>query len=133
VSKTPGSRGSGGAEERRFFERELLYGETAETIGALLRELGVTQKELADRLGLSEARVSRILNARENMTLRTLTDVAWALGFRFVPTLVPFEDRSRTPAANDPPPPAWIERQRQLVARSRQAVGPKRPPQARDD
>ena len=43
-----------------------------------MHELGVTQTELADRLGVSQAHVSRLLNNR-NLTLRSLAVLADAL------------------------------------------------------
>ena len=44
-------------DPRKAFEEELLVGETADTIAALLESLGISQRELARRLGVSEARV----------------------------------------------------------------------------
>jgi transcriptional regulator with XRE-family HTH domain len=117
---------------RRTFERELLYGDANATVSALLESLGLTQRELADRLGLSEARVSRILNARDNTTLKTLADLGWSLGVRFTLVPVPFADRADTPAANDPPPPKWLARQARLVARHK-AVGPPSPPHGQSE
>jgi len=97
---------------RLEYERELLFGEAIETVAALLASQGITQRELAERLGRSEARVSRILNGGENTTLKTVADLGHALGIRFSLVPVPFADRSGTPAADDPPPPEWIGRQR---------------------
>jgi transcriptional regulator with XRE-family HTH domain len=108
----------------RRFEQELLYGETTETLRALLQSLGLNQKELAHRLGLSEARVSRILNGRENLTLKTLAGLGWALGVRFALAPIPFQDRIESPAANDDPAPAWIYRQRRAVAQQHRALRP---------
>jgi DNA-binding transcriptional regulator YdaS (Cro superfamily) len=69
--------------ERRVFEQELLYGEARATVVAALRSLRLTQRALAARLGVTEGRVSQVLSGRENITLRTLADVGWALGLRF--------------------------------------------------
>jgi transcriptional regulator with XRE-family HTH domain len=93
------------------FERKLLYGEAAETIGALLRERGISQRELAERLGRSPSRVSRILGTGENTTLKTVADLGWALGLRFKLVATPLPDRGVSPAAEDPPDPAWLRRQ----------------------
>jgi transcriptional regulator with XRE-family HTH domain len=102
------------------------YGEVNETVAALLAELGLSQRELADRLGKSEARVSRILNERDNTTLRTLADLGWALGIRFALVPVPFADRSDSPAKHDPPPPHWLKRLARLATRQTAAGPPKR-------
>jgi transcriptional regulator with XRE-family HTH domain len=98
------------ALERRVFEQELLYGEARATVGGVLRSRRLTQRELAARLGVTEGRVSQILSGRENITLRTLADLGWALGLRFelVPSALP--NRSGTPAENDPAPPQWLGR-----------------------
>lgn len=101
---------------RRDVERELLYGETVETMRALFESVGLTQRDLARRLGVSDARMSRILSGRENLTLRTLADLGWAAGVRFEVVAVPFEDRSGSPAAGDPPPPPWLRRHVGVIA-----------------
>lgn len=94
--------------ERREFERELLFGEVGETVGALLRELGVSQRQLAERMGLSESRVSRIVGAGENMTLKTISDLGFALGLRFSLAAEELPDRGKGPAADDGPLPEWL-------------------------
>jgi len=95
-------------EDRREFERELLYGEVGETVGALLAELGISQRELADRMGLSESRVSRIIGAAENTTLRTIADLGLALGLRFHLVAEELPDREQGPTAGDGPLPPWL-------------------------
>jgi predicted XRE-type DNA-binding protein len=94
--------------ERRFFEEALLAGGVAQTIIALMEHAGVTQTELAARLGLTQPRISQILRS-ENMNLSTAADLAWALGYRLelTPRLV---ERDGTPAVDDPPPPRWLRR-----------------------
>ncbi len=57
------------------------------------------------------------MTGRENLTLKTLADLGWALGMRFELAAVPLTDRSGTPAQNDPPPPRWLHRHAQLIAR----------------
>jgi len=96
-------------EARRVFEEELLFGEARETLSGLLHSQQISQAELAKRLGVSKARISQILSGRENLTLRSLAAIGWALGFRF--GLEPqAAERLGTPAVDDPPPPEWIER-----------------------
>lgn len=41
---------------------------------------GLSQLELAQRLGISEGRVSQLLNGRGNLTLRTMARIAQVLG-----------------------------------------------------
>lgn len=105
-----------GPPARLVYERELLFGEAIETVAALLESQGISQRELSERIGRSEARVSRILKGGENTTLKTIADLGYALGIRFTLTPVPFADRTGTPAVGDPPAPEWISRQRRSRA-----------------
>jgi transcriptional regulator with XRE-family HTH domain len=85
-------------------------------VAALAESLGLTQRELAERMNVSEARISQILSGKGNLTLNSLATLGWATGVRF--HLVPegIEDRHATPAAADPVPP-WVQRlQRHLAA-----------------
>ena len=45
-----------------------------------LKNDGVTQKVIASRLGISEGALSNLLSGRRNLTLRSLSDIAWATG-----------------------------------------------------
>ena len=45
-----------------------------------LAHQGLSQLVLAQRLGLSEGRVSQLLHGRGNLTLRTMTNIAQVLG-----------------------------------------------------
>lgn len=104
-------------EIRRIYEQELLFGEATETISGLMISLGLTQRELARRLGVSESRVSQLLSGAENLTLRTLADVGWALGVEFELNPVPMANRAGTPAMDDPPAPAWLSALREQEPR----------------
>lgn len=52
----------------------------AASIYSRLKELSMTQKELADILGVSPGRVSRIIKGEPGMTIRTLAKIETALG-----------------------------------------------------
>ncbi len=107
------------------FERELLRSEVNEHLRALVSGLGVTQRTLAGRTNKSEARISRIMTARENVTLATLAELGWALGLRFELVAMPLEDRSGTPAEHDAPAPEWLAAHAQLLAdRARSLTAP---------
>lgn len=99
-------------EARRVFEQELFIGEVTDTIEGYLQSTGITQRELARRLEVTEGRVSQILSGTGNLTLRTLADVAWALGLRFELDPIAPRDRTGTPAGQDPRPPSWLRRLR---------------------
>jgi hypothetical protein len=95
-------------ETRLEYEHELLLGEVIETVAALARG-HVSQRELADRLKLTEGRVSQILSGDENLTLRSLASLGWALGLRFQLHPVPMADRRGTPAEGDAALPSWLD------------------------
>jgi transcriptional regulator with XRE-family HTH domain len=113
---------------RLEFEADLLRGEWSETVAALLRSAEISQKELARRLEVSEARVSRLLSGRENATLATIAEIGTAIGVRFSMVAIPFDDRTGTPAQADPPPPRWLSSMRRRLATTAEAAGP--PPRA---
>jgi transcriptional regulator with XRE-family HTH domain len=94
---------------RREYEEAYLVGEVTDSILALLQELGLSQADLAGRLGVTKGRVSQILSGRQNMTLGTLAAIGWALGVSFDLATRPMADRGGTPAAADPGLPGWLD------------------------
>jgi transcriptional regulator with XRE-family HTH domain len=109
---------------RREFERELLRGEWIENIEALREGARINRRQLADRLEVSEARISKLMGGGENVTVNTLADVGWALGVRFVLMPVPLDDTSDSPAAEDPEPGRWLASLRRNLSRLTRAPGP---------
>ena len=76
---------------------------TIDLLNAIVADSGITQKELAKRLGVTEGRISQVLSGSQNISLKKLAAIGWALGLRFhiVPdAAVP---RESTPAAGDQP------------------------------
>lgn len=67
-------------ETRRLLRQEELILEVTEALTAALEGANVTRTQLAERLGKSKGFVSQILAGGRNLTLRTLADVADALG-----------------------------------------------------
>src|SRR3954467_8196445 len=68
------------AEDSAGLRQEELILEATEALAKTLRSSGLTQSELAARLGKTKGFVSQILGGGKNLTLRTLADVAGALG-----------------------------------------------------
>ena len=66
-------------ENMRLFQQERVILETTELISDLMNRKGVTKAKLAERLGSSKSYVTQLLDGRTNMTLRTISDVMWAL------------------------------------------------------
>ena len=60
--------------------RDLLREEVGKRISGIRRENGLSQKELAGKLGVSQQLVSRIERGRENASLATLNNIARVLG-----------------------------------------------------
>ena len=66
----------------RLRDQDRLVLRTTAQITETMEAVGMTQAELARRLGKSRAPVAALLSGGRNMTLRTLADVAHALGLR---------------------------------------------------
>lgn len=69
-------------EYERLVEQETLIFEATELISELIEDYGVSRKELAEKLGRSKGFVTQVLSGDRNMTLRTLSDLAFALEHR---------------------------------------------------
>ncbi len=68
-----------------------------------MKEKGLTQKQLAKRLGMNEGQLSKCLKGQRDFRLETLSDLARALGCRIRPTLEPLQKgkpRTSSPNAN---------------------------------
>jgi transcriptional regulator with XRE-family HTH domain len=70
-------------EELKFAE-ETAMAQTALVVADLLASTNTTQRALAARVGVSEARVSQILCADSNPTVRTMARIGYAMGRRMV-------------------------------------------------
>lgn len=66
-------------ENQRLFAQEGLILEATEAIWEALEERGWNKSQLAEALGTSKANVTQLLNGSRNMTLRTLSDIAFRL------------------------------------------------------
>jgi len=78
--KTQHARLMENPEYRRLFAMEGLVTDAAELVARLMAEAGVSKAELARRLGTSRAHVTQLLGGETNMTVRTLAELAFALG-----------------------------------------------------
>lgn len=66
--------------ERLIYAEESLLCDVQELICETLHDKGMTRAELAFNMAITPARVTRILNGEESLTLRTLARVFYALG-----------------------------------------------------
>jgi len=54
-----------------------------------MEALGLTQKDLAERMGCSQQYVSKVLKGRENLSIETLSKIEVALDLKLLTELVP--------------------------------------------
>jgi transcriptional regulator with XRE-family HTH domain len=66
-------------ESRALFAEERALAKVALRLSDLLEQRQLSQRDLARKLGVSEGRVSQILSADANLTIRTLARIADAL------------------------------------------------------
>jgi predicted XRE-type DNA-binding protein len=71
------------------YRHEIAISAFTNDVARLMYEQGVSQSELARRLGVSRARVSQLLQHKSSPTLRTMVEVAAALGYEVNPVVVP--------------------------------------------
>ncbi len=88
---------------------ECLYLELTEQIIDYMHRSGVSQAELARRMRVSQAYISKVFRETSNLTLMTLAKVAAALGVDVEAELVPRE-AARRPARKGPLE-GWMERE----------------------
>ena len=69
------------AQQHPAYWMEDLRLQFLEGISAIMESQGITQKELADRMGVSEAYISRVFNdnVEKNFTLNTLVELSKAV------------------------------------------------------
>ena len=62
------------------FRLERVLFQVAEEISRLMHEQNMSRAEIAERLGVSRAYVTKILNGNPNLTIKTMLRLAEALG-----------------------------------------------------
>jgi transcriptional regulator with XRE-family HTH domain len=105
-------------EFRKLFAIEGLVTEAGELIAKLMQEQGVSRAELARRLGKSRAYITQMLSGSANLTVRTLAEVAYALGAEVKLEAVPIPSGRQAKTQLAPSTPVWnvIEIQRPSAA-----------------
>lgn len=68
------------ANEQRDYARERCAIVITEAIGDAMEAADLSRSELAGRLGHHKSYVTRALSVRQNITIRTLSDLLWACG-----------------------------------------------------
>ena len=78
--KTPFEEYLSDDENRRLFNQESLILEVTEVLCRYMDQKNISRSDLANKMGRSKGFVSQLLGGSRNLTLRTLADVAGALG-----------------------------------------------------
>ena len=81
-----------------FVLEQLTYDITA-AICQAMEEKGLSRSDLARKLGVSPAYITKLLNSSSNLTLRTLVNIALALDLQIDVNLEPHKPERRLPAA----------------------------------
>lgn len=67
---------------RRELEQERFVQEVTSALYSAMLDAGLSQADVAEKLGKTPAFVSQVLSGRRNCTLHTVAEVAWAAGVR---------------------------------------------------
>lgn len=84
----------GASKAMKWLEQGLLAEEAALAHVALAN---FSQSQLAEALGVTEARVSQVLDAESNLTVRAMARMSHAMGHRFEVQFVPEASASEAP------------------------------------
>jgi transcriptional regulator with XRE-family HTH domain len=77
--------GEGRVERSKRVMAEQIGGHCIQGAAAL-REKGMTQKDLAEKLNVSPQQVSKIVKGKENLTLETISKLEYVLGVELILT-----------------------------------------------
>jgi len=67
---------------RRELEQERFVQEVTAALFSSMLDAGLSQVDVASKLGKTPAFVSQVLSGKRNCTLHTVAEVAWAVGVR---------------------------------------------------
>jgi plasmid maintenance system antidote protein VapI len=87
------------AESKRMeIEEHTPWLKTSQTVAlrilGRLREINMSQNELADKIGISRQQVNKWLKGRENFTIETLTKLGEPVGMTLEELVQPFPEKN---------------------------------------
>ena len=80
--------GKRGTPSRNKFDEEALAWFYGNMLKERRKELKLTQKQLAERLGSKQSYIARVENGKADIQMSTFFRIASLLGIQFVPTFV---------------------------------------------
>lgn len=83
------TKGLARAKTRPAYYEEGLFLDVASRIIDIMDAHGVTRSELARRLNVSPAYITKMLRGHANLSLESLAKVAYAIGFKWECVLIP--------------------------------------------
>lgn len=104
---------------RRAYIEELALSRAVLRLAAAMEQSGKTQKDVAEELGVTAARVSQMMNGDANLTIKSIARIADVLGHRFDPQLTPIKDEMPALVRNDQSPVCITEQRTVEPARWR--------------
>ena len=87
------SEKGGNSNRTRDLARGSYLFRVTEDILVAMEDLGITRSELAKKLGISKSRISQLLKGSSNMTIGTLSDIAYELGLNLDKTFKEYSAR----------------------------------------
>lgn len=105
-------------ENRRLLLQEELILDVTEAIATEMERQGLRNKDLAEKLGKSKGYISQLTGGGRNLTLRTISDVADALGCKPV-----FQFGNKTSKSAKRPEPVSLLRHRTAAEQDDESDG----------
>ena len=78
------------ADVEKWTWRKYAFG-IAIKIGSKMEEMGITQKQLAEKMGCSQQYISLLLKGNENLTLETISRIETALNISLLGECIRFD------------------------------------------
>lgn len=92
LAKPRNERAQRRAQERRINREWLTYSQDiALALHYYMREKDLTQRELAEQLGVSSVYVGKLLKGGENLTLETICKIQHVVGEQLISVFKPYE------------------------------------------
>lgn len=78
-----------GSETREQFHEEALAWFYGNMLRERRKELKLTQKEVAEKLGREQSYIARVENGKADIQISSFFRIAAVLGIQFIPTFIP--------------------------------------------